>query len=352
MSQQRRPPQIESGALRDNAGGARVERIWKRLESNLVPPRRAPKRSLSLAWVPALAAGLSLGFLMGRESAGPELPPPGRLVAEPAAPEPAGPADQPSNAERAPAREPEQNEPRGLRQPPPAPRLLPSAEAHDALAYSDVPVVPTAMAPLVRAPAPAPSPALWLQLADRGDYERAYHALEEQGGFDLVLAQASADELMVLVDVARATGNRGRAIQALRRVTESFVSNPNAPIAAMTLGRMLLQAGDRKGASEAFSLYRRLSPEGDFAEDALASDIQAAVEAGDWERAQTLAKQYETDFPDGRHLEQIREQLNTAEPADGSTEVPAPDAGETEPAAAAGHERDEAEVLPPADSPY
>ena len=167
-----------------------------------------------------------------------------------------------------------------------------------------------------------------------------------------MLAKASADELMVLVDVARATGNRGRAIQALQRVTESFVSDPNAPIAAMTLGRMLMQAGDRKGASEAFSLYRRLSPEGDFAEDALASDIQAAVEEGNWERAQTLAKQYETDFPDGRHLEQIREQLNSAEPADGSTVVPAPEAADAEAPANAGHERDADEVLPPADSPY
>lgn len=352
MSPERRAPHIESDALRDNASSARVGRIWKRLESNLVPAQRTSKRSFSLAWAPALAAGLALGFLVGRKSVGPELPPPGRLVAEPTSAEPAGPPEQPSSTERAPAREPEQSEPRGLRQPPRAPRLLPSAEAHDALDYSDVPVAPTAMAPLVRTPAPAPSPALWLQLADRGDYERAYQALEEQGGFDQVLSHASADELMVLVDVARATGNRGRAIQALRRVTESFVSNPNAPIAAMTLGRMLMQAGDRKGASEAFSLYRRLSPEGDFAEDALASDIQAAVEAGDWERAQSLAKQYETDFPDGRHLEQIREQLNTAAPADGSTQVPAPEAGATEPPAAAGQERDETEVLPPTDSPY
>ena len=352
MSQQRRPPQIEAATLRDNAQGARVERIWKRLESNLVPTRRTPQRSLPLAWVPVLAAGLTLGFLAGRESVGPELPPPGRLVAEPAAPEPAGPREQPANAERAPARQPEQNEPRGLRPPARTPRLLPSAESHVAPEYTDVPVAPTAMAPLIRVPAPAPSPAVWLQLADRGDYERAYHALEEQGGFDLVLSKASADELMVLVDVARATGNRGRAIQALRRVTESFVSDPNAPIAAMTLGRMLMQAGDRKGASEAFSLYRRLSPEGDFAEDALASDIQAAVEEGNWERAQTLAKQYETDFPDGRHLEQIREQLNSAAPADGSTVVPAPETGDAEAAASAGHEREADEVLPPADSPY
>ena len=350
---QRRPPPIEAAALRDNAGGARVERIWKRLESNLVPPRRVPRRAISLGWVPALAAGLSLGFFAGRESLPPDLGQPGRLVAEPAPPEPAGPPEQQSNTERPPSPEPDRGERRGLPQPPRAPRLSPSAnagllpnvESSDAFDFSEVPVAPTAAAPIARTP--APSPALWLQLADRGDYERAYDALEEFGGFDLVLSKASADELMVLVDVARATGNRGRAIQALRRVTESFVSDPNAPIAAMTLGRMLMQAGDRKGASDAFSLYRRLSPEGDFAEDALASDIQAAVEEGNWERAQTLAKQYETDFPDGRHLEQIREQLNTGQHTDAPTPEPEPADGDAEAPA------DEAEeVLPPADSPY
>jgi predicted Zn-dependent protease len=191
---------------------------------------------------------------------------------------------------------------------------------------------------------PAPAPPLWLTLADRGEYQRAYHGLEEHGGFDAVLLNASADELMVLVDVARATSNRGRAIQALRRVTQSFVSDPNAPIAAMTLGRMLMQAGDRKGASEAFSLYRRLSPQGDFAEDALASDIQAAVEERNWERARTLAKQYEADFPDGRHLEQIREQLNTAQQTAG------PDAEASVDDQSA--EVDSVALPPPLDSPY
>src|SRR5690606_37478855 len=89
MSQHRRAPHIEARTLRDNASGPRVERIWNRLEANLVPARKAPKRSLSIAWVPALATGLALGFLVGRESAVPEPLPPGQLIAEPATPEPA-----------------------------------------------------------------------------------------------------------------------------------------------------------------------------------------------------------------------------------------------------------------------
>jgi TolA-binding protein len=104
-------------------------------------------------------------------------------------------------------------------------------------------------------------------------------------------------------------------VQALRRVTEQFPGDPNAPIATMMLGKLLMQAGDRQGAAEAFSLYGRLSPQGDFAEDALANHFEAALEQGDIERARRLARQYETDFPDGRSLEDIRAQLGAAEEA-------------------------------------
>lgn len=307
------PLEMQTESLRDNAEGARVDRIWRRLESNLATPV-AQKRSLSLAWAPALAAGLVVGFLVGHQYSTPEAEVRGKLVAEPPEMEPAGPAEVPRNTDRSTPEQPKKHEERGQRARARTQRTAPLEEPSDSQVFSDVPVIEPAP-PIV---GPPPAPPAWLQLAERGEYERAAHGLEDLGGFDAVLYQASADELMILVDVARATGNRGRAIQVLRRVTQSFASDPNAPIAAMTLGRMLMQAGDSKGASEAFSLYRRLSPQGDFAEDALASDIQAAVEEGNWERAQMLARQYESDFPDGRHIDQIREQLATLQQAGGS----------------------------------
>lgn len=348
---------IDHTALRDNAEPARVLRVWARLESNLVPRSPTAKRSLSLAWVPALAGGLAVGFLVGHEYSMPTHTAPSTLVAEPTSLEPAASPEQQPTRETTRAEPPKPDDSKARRRSSVAHPVLPLEEPVEVSEVPDAPVVETAApSTIVRA---APAQALWLQLADRGEYERAYHSLEEYGGFDMVLLRASADELMVLVDVARATGNRGRAIQALRRVTESFVSDPNAPIAAMTLGRMLMQAGDRKGASEAFSLYRRLSPEGDFAEDALASDIQAAVEEGNWERAQTLAKQYETDFPDGRHLEQIREQLTQA---NGSSALQANGGGPVQQTGSQAPEGQESESatppevdvdeMPPAKSPY
>ena len=331
-----------SESLRNNADKARVDRIWRRLESDIAAPT-SPKRSWSVAWAPALAAGLVVGFFVGHQYPKGVEAPPGRLVAEPTSVEPAGPPEPRRALDQSRAEVPKPSNTLGPRQQTRARRAAPLEDASEANVFTEVPVIETAPPQAGTPPTPQPN---WIKLADRGEYQRAYHSLEEHGGFDAVLSRASADELMILADVARATGNRGRAIQALRRVTRSFVSDPNAPIAAMTLGRMLLQAGDSKGASEAFSLYRRLSPEGDFAEDALASDIQAAVEEGNWERAQTLAKQYESDFPDGRHLEQIREQLQAAQQADGSDSEP------SEPVGDESELDSEATAPPPAESPY
>jgi outer membrane protein assembly factor BamD (BamD/ComL family) len=72
---------------------------------------------------------------------------------------------------------------------------------------------------------------------------------------------------------------------------------------------MLHQAGDYLAAAQAYALNRRLSPKGDFAEDALARQFEAAAEQGDLDQAKKLAEQYAKDFPNGRRAEAIREQL-------------------------------------------
>ena len=50
--------------------------------------------------------------------------------------------------------------------------------------------------------------ASWQRLADEGQYAQALVTLEATGGFDAALRDATADQLMSLVDVARATGQR------------------------------------------------------------------------------------------------------------------------------------------------
>ncbi len=134
------------------------------------------------------------------------------------------------------------------------------------------------------APAVAPlGPPEWERLAESGDFGAAKVALDREGGFDWVVGSASAGELMSLADIARTSGRREQALSALRRVLTAYVSAPEAPVAAWTLGNLLDQAGDKQGAAEAYATYRRLSPTGDFAEDAAARQVDVALSQGNFE---------------------------------------------------------------------
>jgi hypothetical protein len=52
-----------------------------------------------------------------------------------------------------------------------------------------------------------------------------------------------------------------------------------------------------------------LSPKGDFAEDALARQVEVAIEQGNVELARQLADQYAKDFSNGRRLRELRAQI-------------------------------------------
>lgn len=157
----------------------------------------------------------------------------------------------------------------------------------------------------VEPPSPVVRP-MWLQLADRGDFAGSFQKLDETDGFARVLESGSADELMTLADVARAMGRQGQAILSLRAVTEHHQADPNAPLAAMMLGNLLRRAGDAAGAAAAFALNRQLSPAGDFAEDALVRQFDMALAAEDLEQVLELQARYQEDFPQGRHLEEMK----------------------------------------------
>jgi TolA-binding protein len=140
-------------------------------------------------------------------------------------------------------------------------------------------------------------PPLWQRFANSGEYESALVEIGQAGGFEQVLAVANAEQLMLLADVARATGQRQRALAALRRILADYRDGQTAPLAAFSLGTMLEKAGDQAGAAQAFAVYRSLSPRGDFAEDALVRELRSAVDQNERERALQLLAQYESEFP-------------------------------------------------------
>ncbi|HWA70887.1 MAG TPA: tetratricopeptide repeat protein [Polyangiaceae bacterium] len=309
-------------ALRDHSGDPRIERVWQRLDQGLGRPRARARAGLWLA--PAFGLALFVaGVMVGRHAD------PTRMLAPQMAAEPLPAAESPVAAE-GPARSLEHS-PR----PQPSARgevrraLRPRVPGAEPLAASSEVVYegPSATPYVV----PATEPPQWQQKADSGDFPGARAALERSGGWEVALVAASPDQLMTLVDVARASGEREQAVRALRRLLDAFSGAPEASLAAWTLGNLLEQGGDRSGAAEAYATYRRLSPTGDFAEDAAARQVDVALSQGNQELASQLVDQYAKDFPNGRRLAEWRDELAklSAERADaGVATSPEPPAAE------------------------
>jgi len=280
--------------LREHGSAERVERMWKKLAPELVaaPVWTRPQRF----WAPAaLVAVFGAGVFVGARFVRPDIAP--TLSAERPVPVEATPGQQaprPAAAHAANVR----------------PRVAPTHRSRSSGLASPVPEVAPEKQPLpVASVLPAATAPTWEHLAAAGDFEAARTALDAQGGFESVLGSASASQLMTLVDIGRASGSRQLAVAALRRVVEFFRDAPEAPLAAWTLGNLLDQSGDEAGASEAYALYRRLSPGGDFAEDALGREVDSALSQGNLELSARLIAQYENEFPNGRSLEEFRSEL-------------------------------------------
>ena len=115
------------------------------------------------------------------------------------------------------------------------------------------------------------------------------------------------EELMRSADAARRAGRPAQAVPHLRRLLRDHPTDARAPLAAFTLGRILLaELGQPTDAADAFALSRRLAPRGPMASHALAREVEAAARGGDAARARRLAATYMVDYPAGPHLEAVR----------------------------------------------
>jgi hypothetical protein len=102
-----------------------------------------------------------------------------------------------------------------------------------------------------------------------------------------------AEALMRDADAARRAGHPAAAVPYYRRLLRAFPTDERAPVAAFTLGRVLLTQLDRPDeAADAFATSRRLAPAGALAEDAWAREVEAAARAGEPDRARRLARAY------------------------------------------------------------
>jgi hypothetical protein len=294
-------PDIPPEALRNHASAERVERVWRRIELDVAT---TTARSVSWWWAPVAAVGIfGLGVVVGTRWSRPTADVTAAAEPRAAAPTPgAAPVIEPVSSAEQPQEAPAQKRPRA--------RRVTRADRGGGEAYT--PTYDEPSISLDATPAAA-APGEWEKLAESGDFRAAQAALDREGGFDHAAARASAGQLLLLADVARASGHRDEATRALRRVLSSYLSAPEAPIAAWTLGNLLEQAGDRSGAAEAYAAYRRLSPAGDFAEDAAARQVDVALSQGNLELGRRAMEEYAQNFPTGRRLAELRKRLAALE---------------------------------------
>lgn len=302
----------------------RVERTWARLAAGQhARTHRGPRRSGAWVALAACAATFAVGVWVGEGGglrSGVAVNAPRVMSAEPVG------QTLPSAAALSQARHGEGNEV-AVRSPEPSDVPVANAALHASETRGVIParlnnglrdgsILTPASTALVAAPVHTSEAVValtaasitnpgWQRLANNGDYEGALVEIGAAGGFERILQTASAEQLMLLSDVTRATGQQQRALAALRRIVSEHASDPVAPLAALNMGNLLDKMGDGAGATQAFAVYRALSPKGDFAEDALVRQIRSAVSAGQQDLARRLVRQYETDFPEGRRADEV-----------------------------------------------
>jgi transmembrane sensor len=169
------------------------------------------------------------------------------------------------------------------------------------------PASPSSPAPAAHAAAPQHGAGGgWREEARAGNYGKAYEELSARGR-DARDVRDDAADLMLAADVARLSAHPEDAIHPLRSVCERHASDRRAPIAAFTLGRVLLDdLGRPAEAASAFRKARLLWPAGPLTEDALAREADAWARAGRLEDARAAAREYVARYPQGRHVAALR----------------------------------------------
>ncbi len=148
---------------------------------------------------------------------------------------------------------------------------------------------------------PDPVAGGWQALAASGAYREAYAALRDSELHD------EPGELLLAADVARLSHHPAEALPRLEQILQQHHSDPRAPLAAFTLGRVLLEELNRpRDAAPAFAEARALDVHGPLAADALAREVEAWARADEPRRARERAGEYVRLYPDGSRLGSVR----------------------------------------------
>jgi transmembrane sensor len=167
----------------------------------------------------------------------------------------------------------------------------------------------TAVAAALRPDPIAEAAGAWLELARGGHHREAFAAIGAQGLLRETKRLGVAD-LLVLADVARLSGHAASAVAPLERILRDFPGDPQAPLAALALGRLELDTLDRP-AKAAAALNRALSLGVPLSlrEDVRTRLVEAYARAGNRAASRSAAAAYLREYPDGRDRSVVESQM-------------------------------------------
>ncbi len=149
-----------------------------------------------------------------------------------------------------------------------------------------------------QAAAPAAS---WQALARAGKFREAFE-VARQKGFEAELDRAGGQDLLLLGDAARLSGNAELALRAYQRARLRAPGTPQAANAAFAMGRVYFDQMDAfADAARWFATYSAEQRDGPLVREALGRQMEALSRAGDHAGAARAADQYLRQYPKGPH---------------------------------------------------
>ena len=153
---------------------------------------------------------------------------------------------------------------------------------------------------------------VWAERFASGNF-RAIVSDAEEYGLDSALAQRGLEDLALLADAARYTGQTAVARRALLSQRERFSRSSRAIDAAFMLGR-LQESTDPEGAAQWYDHYLGEAPSGTYAAEALGRKMMLIQRLHGTPAARPMAEQYLKKYPRGPHAKSAELVISLGQP--------------------------------------
>jgi hypothetical protein len=143
-------------------------------------------------------------------------------------------------------------------------------------------------------------------LAVKGKYKEAL-ALAEKRGFERLTNELPENDLLLLANAARFSGDAARARLALLKLRQRFGGRPAANLAALYLAKIAEDmTREPQEAVRWLRTFLQSSPSGDLAAGARASLMSLLLRSGDEAAARVIAEEYLRYHATGPHADEAR----------------------------------------------